>query len=322
MESSPAEDRRPALALRAAQMYYMQDQTMEAIARELAMSRSSVSRLLSHARDTGLVEIRVHSPLERGSLLERRIGERYRVTAHVVPMPQVIPDVDRLDRVATTAGRLVSSFVDSNDVIGVAWGSTMNAVGRHLARKDVRNTVVVQMNGAGNMHTTGIDYASAILQQFGEAFGSQVQEFAVPAFFDDPATRDALWRERSVRRVLGIQGRMDMAIFSLGSPFSGVPSHVYIGGYLEPRDFKSLTADRAIGDVATVFFRSDGSSHGIALNARASGPDLARLARVARRVCVVSGVQKLPALRGALAAGLITDLILDEGLATELLESA
>jgi len=38
-------------------------------------------------------------------------------------------------------------------------------------------------------------------------------------------------------------------------------------------------------------------------------------------VCIVSGVQKLASLQGALAAGLITDLILDEGLATELLAS-
>jgi deoxyribonucleoside regulator len=35
-------------------------------------------------------------------------------------------------------------------------------------------------------------------------------------------------------------------------------------------------------------------------------------------VCIVSGVQKLPSLRGALAAGLITDLVLDESLATAL----
>jgi DNA-binding transcriptional regulator LsrR (DeoR family) len=321
VEKTLAEERRLALALRAAQMYYLQDQTMETIARELAMSRSSVSRLLSHARDAGIVDIRVHSPLDRGSLLERKIGGRFHVTAHVVPVPQVITDVERLDRVATTAGRLVSEFIHSNDVIGVAWGSTMNAVGRHLVRKDVQNTVTVQMNGAGNMHTTGIGYANKILQQFGDAFGSQIQEFAVPAFFDHPQTREALWGERSVRRVLEIQSRMDVAIFGLGSPFAEVPSHVYIGGYLEKQDFRSLTADRAIGDVATVFFRPDGTSQDIALNARASGPELARLARVARRVCVVSGVQKLPSLRGALAAGLITDLILDEGLATELLAS-
>jgi DNA-binding transcriptional regulator LsrR (DeoR family) len=37
-------------------------------------------------------------------------------------------------------------------------------------------------------------------------------------------------------------------------------------------------------------------------------------------VCVVSGIPKLVSLRAALAAGLITDVVLDEGLARRLIE--
>ncbi len=316
-----AQDLRREVALRAAQMYYLQDQTMESIARELSTSRSSVSRLLTHARDTGLVEIRVHSPQESGMQLERTIAERFRVTAHVVPVPSVISNVDRLERVAMTAARLLGGFVDSNATIGVAWGSTMSAVSRHLVPKDVQNVTVVQMNGAGNTQTTGIDYASKILQRFGDVYGAQVQQFAVPAFFDDPATKEALWRERSVVRLLEVQARMSVAVFGLGSPFAEVPSHVYIGGYLEPAEYDNLASHGVVGDLATVFFRPDGSSEGITLNARASGPDLGRLRRVPRRVCVVSGVQKLATLKGALAGDLITDLVLDEALASRLVES-
>jgi len=309
-------------ALTAAQMYYMQDLTMGAIASELKTSRSSVSRLLSFARETGLVDIQIRSPFDRGSKLEAEIHGRHRVVAHVVPMPESISDVDRLERVAMTAGRLLTQYVDSNMVMGVAWGSTVGAISRHLVRKPVHNTVIVQMNGAGNTQTTGIDYASQILHRFGAAFSAKVQQFPVPAFFDDPRTREGLWRERSTKRMLDLQGRLDLAIFGLGSPFAEVPSQVYIGGYLDAEDYQSLSADRAVGDVATVFFRSDGSSDGIALNARASGPNLDKLRRIARRFCVVSGAQKLQSLRGALEAGLITDLVLDEGLAAQLAESS
>lgn len=305
-------------ALTAAQRYYLQDLTMDAIAAELGTSRSTVSRLLAYARESGLVEISIRSPLDRGLELEQAILARHGVVAHVVPLPETISDVDRLERVAMTAGRLLGGWVDANMVIGVAWGSTLGAISRHLVRKPLHNTVVVQMNGAGNVQTTGIDYASEILHRFGAAFDAQVQQFPVPAFFDDPATREALWRERSTKRLLAIQARMDLAVFGLGSPFAEIPSQVYIGGYLDAADYRSLSDDRVVGDIATVFYREDGTSEGIALNARASGPTLARLKRVARRVAVVSGVQKLPSLRGALAAGLITDLVLDEGLAAAL----
>ncbi len=305
-------------ALTAAHLYYMQDLTMEAIARELHTSRSSVSRLLSHARATGLVDIQIHSPAESAGRLASVLRDRYDVAAHLVPMPDHTSDVDRLERVAMSAGRLLGRFFDSNTVLGVAWGSTISAVSRHLVPKPLTGAEVVQLNGAGNTRTTGIIYASELLRRFGGAFGAHVQQFPVPAFFDDPETKQALWRERSMRRVLEVQERMQVALFSVGSPLSEVASHVHIGGYLEPEDYLLLERDRVVGDVATVFYREDGTSDAIELNQRASGPDLAQLRRAPRRICVVAGLSKLGSVRGALSAGLITDLVLDEPLARAL----
>ena len=318
MRDHTPEGRKSLQALRAAQLYYMQDQTMEAIARELAVSRSSVSRLLSHARDSGIVEIQVHTPDNHVGELERRIRDRFRVQSHIVPVPDSVTDVDRLERVTMNAARLFSGFIESNMVVGVAWGSTLSMMSKHLPARPTRHSTIVQMNGAGNTQTTGIEYSSEILQRFGQAYGARVQQFTVPAFFDDPATKAALWRERSIRRLLDLQARMDVAVFGVGSPFAEVPSRVYIGGYLGANDYRSLKEDRVVGDVATVFYRADGSSEDIALNARGSGPRLQTLQRVPRRVCVASGNQKVASLKGALAAGLVTDLVIDESLARKL----
>jgi DNA-binding transcriptional regulator LsrR (DeoR family) len=319
-ETAPRNGDKLHQALTAAHLYYMQDLTMEAIARELHTSRSSVSRLLSHARSTGLVDIQIHSPGDGAAQLEARLRERYGIAAHLVPVPEATSDVDRLERVAMSAARLLGRFLDSNMTLGVAWGSTISAVSRHLVPKPLQNAEIVQLNGAGNTRTTGIIYASEILRRFGTAYGAHVQQFPVPAFFDDPETKRSLWRERSMRRVLEVQARMDVALIGLGSPFAEVPSHVYIGGYLDPEDYALLSAEGAVGDVATVFYREDGSYRDLALNSRASGPDLAQLAKVSRRICVVAGISKLASLRGALAAGLVTDLIVDEGLARNLLD--
>jgi deoxyribonucleoside regulator len=308
-------------ALRAAQLYYLQDQTMEAIAHELHTSRSSVSRLLTHARATGLVEIHVKSPIDQTNQLQRALYERFSITSHIVPVAGQISDIDRLERVAMTAARLLVQFVDSNMTLGIAWGSTISAISRHLLMKETTNTQIVQLNGAGNTQSTGIDYSSEILQRFGTAFGAKVQQFPVPAFFDSSSTRDAMWEERSTRRIVDLQRRMDVALFGLGSPFASVPSRVYIGEYLEPADYESLSRSGVVGDVATVFYREDGSSDNIPMNDRGSGPALSILRRPARRICVVSGASKLPALRGALAANLMTDLITDDGTARALLSS-
>ena len=299
-------------ALRAAQLYYQQDLTMEAIAHELGTSRSSVSRLLTHARDIGLVEINVRSPLDQSTRVQSDLHQRFGITTHIVPVGSQTSEVDRLERVAISAARLLGQFVDSNMIIGVAWGSTISAISRHLLVKQTHNTEIVQLNGAGNTQTTGIDYSSEILQRFGAAFGAKVQQFPVPAFFDRSSTKDALWQERSTIRVLEMQRRMDLVLFGLGTPFAEVPSRVYIGGYLDDADFAALGASHVVGDVATVFYREDGSTDNIPMNDRASGPDFDTLRHASRRICVVSGASKIPAIRGALAARLVTDLIIDE----------
>lgn len=320
-ETAEVVGNRTAEAVQAARMYYFQDLTMAAIGRELGVSRSTVSRLIGHARSAGLVEIRITSPQGHGPHLEQVLAEAHGVRAHVVPVDDSLSDLDRLDTVATFAARLLGSFFDSDMVLGLAWGTTLSAVSRHLAPKRTHNAHVVQLNGAANTRTTGISYASDIVRSFATAFQARPQEFPVPAFFDHPETRTHLWRERSISRVLDLQHRMDVAVFSIGAVDGRVPSHVYSAGYLEDHDVVALRADGVVGDIATVFFRGDGSWEGIALNERASGPELGRLRTVPRRLCVISGEAKLAGLRGALAGGLITDLVLDDTTAARLAET-
>ena len=308
-------------ALRAARLYYVQELTMEEIATEMAMSRSSISRLLSYAREVGLVEITVHAPQDGIDTLAQRLSHQFGLTAEIVPTPARASDTERLSRVARAAARLIAAIADDHASIGVAWGTTVSAIAREIPARRLHNAHIVQMNGAANQVTSGLPYASAILERFAGAFGADVQLFPVPALFDDPHTKDLMWRERSIRRVVEAQENVGMFVFGLGSPRAEVPSHVYSGGYLTGDDTRTLLREGIVGDCATVFYREDGSTDGIDLNLRSSGPSFATIRRIPRRVCVVSSQSKLTALRGALGAGLITDLVVDESVARALAAS-
>lgn len=315
-----ADSRKYRDAVLAAQLYYQQDLTMEAIGDELNVSRSSVSRLLQLARETGIVDIRITQPSDEPRRIERALRERFGIRGYLVPVPERISHIDRLDRVTRSAARMLGEFFSSNMTMGVAWGSTVAALSRHLVTKDTVNSEIVQLNGAGNDHTTGVVYSSEILSRFGEAFSAGVQYFPVPAFFDNPDTKRLLWAERSTQRVIELQRRVDIALFGVGSMTAEVPSQVYTGGYLSEADIADLQRQGIVGDVATVFFRSDGSSSDIPVNQRSSGPPLETIRGIPRRLCVVSGERRLEALRGAVAADLITDLIIDTPTARALVD--
>lgn len=305
--------------LRAASMYYLQDLTMETIAKHLGTSRSTVSRMVKHARETGLVEITLRPTHSNAPSLGQKIREIYGIEAYVVAVPDHNSEIERLEQVALTTARLIGTWFDSNMILAVAWGTTLSAIARNLPRKTTRGSAVVQLNGAANTRTSGVEYAGDLIAEFGKAFDAHVHYFPVPAFFDYAETKEAMWRERSVRRVLAQQRRADIALFSVGALSGGLPSHVYTAGYLEASDVAVLDREGVVGDVCTVFLREDGTYKDVALNARATGPSPGELRRVPRRVCAVAGDNKVVPLRAALRARVVTHLIVDEVTATKLL---
>lgn len=307
-------------ALRAAQLYYLQDMKMEVIAKELGTSRSTVSRLLSHAKRTGMVSISISPSANMSALLGNQLSEHYGVSFNVVPTDGNMDDSELLARVAAHAAYLLGGMVSSSMTVGVAWGSTMQAVSMALGSHPTHDTQIVQLNGAANPVTSGVRYANDILTRFGQAFTARTEQFPVPAFFDRASTREAMWQETSIRRVLQVQKEMNLAVFSLGSAGSAVASQVYRGGYLTKAETQELHEIGVVGDVATVFFDKDGNSSNISLNARSTGPNLEALLKVPTRFCVVAGRGKLQAVRGAIKGGLITDLVIDEGTALALLD--
>ncbi|KZE89909.1 Deoxyribonucleoside regulator [Microbacterium sp. TNHR37B] len=298
--------------LTASTMYYLQDLKMDAIAAHLHISRSSVSRLLKRAREEGLVEITLRPTPSLSSELAREIAATYGIECQIVPVPDGVTGEERLDQVARTTAHLLAGWFDSDMVLGVAWGTTLSAIARHLVRKPTRGSAVVQLNGAANNRTFGVDYVSDLVSGFARAFDAAVHLFPVPAFFDYADTRRAMWRERSVARVLDVQRRADMVLFSIGAIAGDLPSHVYAAGYLDPDDITALGDEGVVGDVCTVFLRADGTYRDLALNERATGPTPDELRRIPRRVCAVAGDAKVVPLRAALLAGVVTHLITDE----------
>ena len=262
-------------ALRAAHLYYMQDLTMDAIAHELHTSRSSVSRLFSHARASGLVEISIHSPLDLPSRIEQEILARSRVVAHVVPVPDHASDVDRLERVALSAARILGRFIDSN-----------HDDRRRLGLDDERDEPPPRPEGDPQLRDRAAQrrgqpaHHRHPLRERASCAASATRSARAcssspcPRSSTTPTPKQAFWRERSTRRLLDLQAAMDVALFGVGSPFAEVPSHVYQGGYLERADFEALSREGAVGDVATVFYRADGSTDGIAAERAGDRPGL------------------------------------------------
>ena len=339
-------------AYEAASMYYVQGETMEVIAHHLRVSRSTVSRLLARARREGVVRVTLVQPGGAGSL-EGRMARVFGVRTHIVPVREGTTEIHRLQQVASVAAAhmvdLIEALANSGGsggrdapgegvdresrvqgggsggvVVGVAWGTTMSEVSAALPSRPIPGLTVVQLNGASDPMREGPS-AGEVLSHLRASLGARTISFPVPAFFDHVATREAMWSERSVERVLAVTRRAGLAVFGVGAldALNGaLPSQVYEGGHLTARDQAVLRRQEVVGDVCTVLLRADGSWRDVALNARATGPTPAQLARIPRRLCVAAGTGKARALLAALRARTATDLVVDDATARAVLELA
>ena len=205
------------LAVKVARLYYYQGLTTEHIARELGLSRPKVSRLLTHARQAGLIEIRVHDPESQPQELERAIQDRFHLSGvKVVTVPSNSNEDEWLKSVATFSAKHLNSLIQSEMVVGLAWGTTLDAISRHLTPKRCLHVDIVQLNGSGNVYSINNFYISDIYTRFALNYGGRAHLFPVPAFFDHRESKQAMWRERSVQRVIELGAKADLLVYSVG----------------------------------------------------------------------------------------------------------
>lgn len=293
-----------------AHLYYVEDLTIEEIGHRLFLSRSTISRQLARAKERGVVEFRVHHAQNPATELGAALEARFHCRATVFPAEEHASN--SLDHMAAAAAEFLGRHIRPQLTLGVTWGTTVDAVSRHLDPVHAPGVVIVQMNGAVTIRDFGHSYAGRIMERFARAYGAQVAPLPMPAFFDEASTRDAMFRERGVQRTLELRREADLVIASVGALESNHPSHLSRSEYLDADDWRSLARDGAVGNVGNVFLRADGSSDGIAVNERSTGLPFEDLRRIPTRLVVVADPAKATTVRAALQGGLITDLMVDE----------
>ncbi|MDF7664643.1 sugar-binding domain-containing protein [Bifidobacterium sp. ESL0745] len=305
----------------AAELYWVQGMKAGAVARELGVSRSTVSRLLTQARTQRVIEFKVNRHSDSTVALQQEINKRYRVYASVVDTGGIHdPDTRRMI-VGETAATLLSSMVHSNTMIGVTWGRTTEAIAMQLIPKNLSDVQVLPLHGFGNTLSLGEDYFTQILIRFGKAFNAQVRLLPAPVIFDSEITREMVWKETGIQQILALRKYLDIIVTSVGTPYGYKRSPLFSKGVLSDQDIKELNDKHVIGDISSTFFREDGSTQGISVNKRSTGLTREEILRVPNRVFVVSDENKYSALRTALNMKAVTHLVIDQATAKRLLET-
>jgi deoxyribonucleoside regulator len=304
------------LSVRVAELYYDENKTQDEIGALLGISRWKAGRLLTQARESGIVRIEIVHPRARRLGLERELCARFGLTdAVIVPDPD--SDADATARVAQAAADYLAALRPVPRVLGVSWGRTLNELAVRLPRSWATGVTVVQINGGVSLNRRP-GGAATMAATIAERGGGQAVLLPSPAILERIETKRAIVADRTVADVLARAAAASAYLYSAG--VADASSVLVDSGYLTPGDVTELVRKGAVGDVVGRYIGASGEIVDPELDERTVGLGLDELRSAATAIFVVAGSPKHDVARAVVMSGLCTVLVSDEGTAHALLE--
>jgi DNA-binding transcriptional regulator LsrR (DeoR family) len=319
-----SKEERTDLLVMVASLYYELNRNQQQIADRLEISRSSVSRLIREAREQGIVEIRIHKPVNRDHALEQALIDRFGLQdAYVLSCS---PDKSE-DEALWGAGRLAATYLQRvielllpRDCVGITWGKGVYSAVNAMKENRGRQLDVVQIIGSVGAPDPLID-GPDLARLTAMKLGGRHYVLHAPVLVEKPALRDMLFAEPVVREGLERGRKVSLAITGIGT-LDPVISSFHRAGQLTPAELEELLSRGAVGTICGHFFDVWGDCSQFPINQRVIGIALEDLKRVPRVIGIACGLSKARPILGALRSHYVTVLATDDGTARAVLQLA
>ncbi len=311
-------EQRELLMIQVAKRYYQLDMTLGDLAKDLGLTRWQARRLLSEARETGIVRIEIVPTSPRRPDLESELQRTFGLKESIVVAANDEDEALLLDSVARAAGRLLAGL-GRMELIGVSWGHTMSAVAHHLPPFWNEGVEVVMLNGAMNLRSSPTR-TNNVAERFAQSARGTATLLPVPAILGHPATRVALEQDPTIARVLRLGRDAPVICFGLGA--IGPSSVLVQSGFVSGAEAEALRTRGAVGDILSRYIDAEGRIVDPDLDARTIGLDLRFCTDRKLSIGVVCGPAKHAVARAAVRAHYVNVLVTDENTALFLLDDA
>ncbi|MEL6268306.1 MAG: sugar-binding domain-containing protein [Chloroflexota bacterium] len=299
-----------------AALYYEQDMTQNAIAKQIGLSRVKVYRLLKEAREQDVVRININYPIARDAHLEASLVETFNLKDAVVLNP--VTQTNSLQRLGVATARYLERQLANYTRLAICPGrSTYEAI--NAIRSDFLSDLQVTQ-AIGSLPYDMYEYDSTVLtRQLAQKLGGEAMYLTSPVMADSAEAAVVIRSQRDVQRALLAASQSDVALVGIGN-LDPATSGFVTANFLEPQELDEMRKDGAIGDIAMQMFRVDGSMYPCALNERVIGITFDELRGIPLTIAMAMGVEKARAILGSIRSGVIDVLCTDNRTAAQVIE--
>lgn len=295
-----------------ARRYYLEDQRQSDIAKELGVSRPLISRMLSEARELGVVEITIREPGDRMENMLEQLRSFYAIQSGVLVEDGKDEDAT-LRALSQGAVELLRQIGAKR--LGVGWGYLIGQLVTWLEKNPELNSTVTDICPlVGNASIPARNYQSnENVRIMAQQLGATPHFLYLPALPDNLEEKQLLCSTEVYRQIHQQWEGIDTAL-------------VNIGNYPSSPDFASLVRygsllqrQHACGRMLVYYFNEEGTVIQSEQDFAIQVP-LDTLKRCPNIIGVCSANTSAKALRGALRSGVFTHIVARASLLRTILE--
>lgn len=305
------------LMVKVCDLYYNQNVSQQQIAKSLNLSRPTVSRILSLAREQGIVQISISNLDEiKYWELERKLEKAYHLrNVLIVDSPETEEELKKV--LGKAASRYLEYTIKDGYTVGISMGSTLYQVVTSLSDPQAKDVTFVPLIGGMGQLRMEL-HSNNLAETLSRTYGGVSAPLHAPARVSNSAIRDELIREESLSKVLKLTDHLDVAVVGIGYPNEG--SAIKATGYFKENEIEVLKNRNVAGEICMQFYNISGDTTPYQNDNNVIGMDIHKLREVPHSIGIAGGLEKLGAIRGALAGHYINTLITDISCASALLE--
>jgi DNA-binding transcriptional regulator LsrR (DeoR family) len=300
------------------ELYYLRDQSQSTIAELTGFSVSKVSRMLSGARDAGIVQISVQAAPETLASDAASLASALGISdAHITPGRSGDPlRATRLCAVA--AAPWLADQLPEAGVLGLAGGFTISALVDALPPRRRAHLTIVPIVGGWDPATPHLDI-NELARRTAERLGCRYQLLHAPGRLDSMVVRDALMSDSAIRVTTEYWERLSVALIGISGSPHAQPGYTTVMDRLSTDERGRLANEGVVGDMVGHLFDLDGHFVDDPTADRTIAAPTEALRKASRVIAVAAGPHKVEGIIGACRTGLIHTLVTDQPTAQQTL---
>jgi DNA-binding transcriptional regulator LsrR (DeoR family) len=275
--------------------------------------------MLKQAREQDIVQITVVTPNGNFVELEHALEEKYGMKEVILVESDEGMSANMIKRqVGSAAANYLHRTAHDGDVIGVTWGTTLQATVDSMQPTPIDNLHIVQaLGGVGPPEAKA--HAADISRRLSQLLNAKLTLLPAPGIVRSVQAKEVLMDDPQVKNTLNLFSKIDSLYVGIGA----LNTNPVLQGNSEEiseSNSREIFNSKAIGDIALRFFDSKGKEVDTTLKDLVIGVSPDEMTEIDTVVGIAGGLEKAEVIHGALTGKNINVLISDSMTAEKVLE--